>query len=83
MRERHALEADVARLRPQRLGRNLVDHGRPGQQQLGELRGLGQRALQTAVDLVELEHDPRRVGVVGEGHDDRLDAVLAPTERDR
>ena len=80
--ERHALEADVAGGRPQRLGRDRVDHGRRGQQQLGELRGLGQRALHGPVDLVELEHDLGRVGVVGEGHDDGLDAVPAPAESD-
>ena len=49
-----------------------VEHRRRVQQQLGELRGLGHRALQPPVDLVELEHDPAGVEVVGERDHERL-----------
>jgi hypothetical protein len=71
-----------SRSRAQRLRRGRVEHGRRGQQELGELGGLGQRALQPAVDLVERPHDPRRVGVVRERDHDRLDAEPPAAETD-
>ncbi len=73
--EGDVFEADVRSPWGQWLGCRGVEHGGRGQEQFGELRGLGHRALETAVDLVELEHDAGRPGVVGEGDHDRLHAA--------
>ncbi len=52
------------------------------EQQFGELDGFCQAALQPPIDLVELEHDPCRVRVIGEGHHDRLHAKPPAAEAD-
>ena len=75
-------EADVAHLdavvaRRERNGRADILNRRRIQQQIGELRGVGQRALEVAIDPVELPHHPRGRREVAEREEDGLQARRA------
>jgi hypothetical protein len=70
--EPDAFQAHVAGPGRERLRRLGVEHRGPGQQQLGELRRLGERPLDLPVGLVELEQDLRRLPEVRDRDDDGL-----------
>ncbi len=78
-RRRVVAERDVAQLhavvaRHERLRRLGIAHERRIEQQRGELRGVGQGALERAVDAVELPHHAGDRHVVAEGQEHRLEA---------
>jgi len=64
-------EPAEAQLR-QRNGRADILNRRRIQQQIGELCGVGQRALEVAIDPVELPHDPCGGRKVAEREEDGL-----------
>ena len=71
----HLAQLDAEVPRPTRLRVWRVDDRRRLEQQLGELRRVGQGALEVAVDAVELPHHTRHRRVVAEGDEHRLQAA--------
>ena len=67
------LDAEVPGRKRPRVGG--VNDRRRLEQQFGELRRVGQGALEAAVDAVELPHHTRHGGVVAEGDEYRLQAA--------
>src|SRR5206468_8285435 len=73
--EAHVPELDAEMPGTERLRVAGVDDGGRIEQQLGELRRVGQCALEAAIDAVELPDDTCDGRVVAEGDEHRLEAA--------
>jgi hypothetical protein len=72
--EAHVPQLDAEVGRRERGGRLGVHDRRRLEEQRGELRGLGERPLEVAIDAVEFPHHACRRRVVAERHEHRLEA---------
>src|SRR6185295_20376361 len=85
MREAHGAEPDARVARLERLDGVGIDDRGWIEEQLGELRGVGERGLEVAIDAIELPHHARRLREVARSEEHGLDreAAAAPgRERD-